>query len=109
MRDTVNRRASNRTYPLKTKNIVINEKLFILNDISREGIGVRMETSSDFSLGQRIASISLENHADAPLLVGIVNHMSQNDFGTVCGIRFEFRNSIEFDYVEKIRRELAMT
>ena len=109
MRDTVNRRTSNRTYPLETKNILINERLFILNDISREGIGVRIETSSDFSLGQRIASISLENHADAPPLVGIVNHMSQNDFGIVCGIRFEFRNSIEFDYVEKISRELTIT
>ena len=109
MRDTANRRTSNRTYPLETKNILINERLFILNDISREGIGVRIETSSDFSLGQRIASISLENHADAQPLAGIVNHMSQNDFGTVCGIRFEFRNSTEFDYVEKIRRELTIT
>lgn len=108
MRDAVNRRTSNRTYPPETKNILINEKLFILNDISREGIGVLIETSRDFSLGQRIDSIFLESHADAPSLVGIVNHMSQNDFGIVCGIRFEFRNSIEFDYVEKYRRELAV-
>ncbi len=97
MRDTENRRTFNRTYPPDTTKIRINEKWFILDNLSREGIGILVETSSDFSLGQRLASILLESHADSPPLVGIVNHMAQNASGIVCGIRFEFRSSIEFE------------
>jgi hypothetical protein len=93
--------------PPEAKKILINEKWFILNDINRDGIGILVENSFDFSIGQRLAFILLEDHADAPPLVGIVNHMSQNDSGIVCGIRFEFRNGIEFDYVEKINREFV--
>ena len=108
MRDAENRRESNRTYPPETKHIFINEKLFILNNIGRNGISVLVETTRDFSLGQRIVSILLENHADAPPLAGVVSHMSQSDSGIVCGIRFEFKNRAEFDYVEKIKGSLAV-
>jgi len=101
MNDAMNQRTSHRTYPPQLKKVLINDKLFLLNDISREGIGVLIENSSDFSIGQRIMSIFLENHADVQPLIGIVNHMSQNDSGIVCGIRFDFRNSAEFDYIEK--------
>ena len=108
MNAALNRRTSDRTYPPEPKKILINEKRFILNDISREGIGILVEDSFDFSLGQRITSILLESHADAQPLIGIVNHMSQNDAGIVCGIRFDFRNNAEFDYVQKINRSLAV-
>lgn len=108
MNDAMNCRTSNRTYLRKSKKILINETLFILNNISREGIGVLVEGSCDFSLGQSITSIFLENHADAQALIGIVSHMSQNEAGIVCGIQFEFRNSAEFDYVEKIKRAFEM-
>ena len=108
MRESENRRESNRTYPPETKHIFINEKLFILNNIGRNGISVLVETTSDFSLGQRIVSILLENHADAPSLAGVVSHMSQSESDIVCGIRFEFQNRAEFDYVEKIKDSLAV-
>ena len=109
MNAALNRRTSDRTYPPEPKKILINEKRFILNDISREGIGVLVEDSFGFSIGQRITSILLESHADAQPLIGIVNHMSQNDAGIICGIRFEFRNNAEFDYVEKLNQSLAVT
>ena len=108
MNAALNRRTSDRTYPPEPKKILINDKRFILNDISREGIGVLVEDSFDFSLGQRITSILLESHADAQPLIGIVNHMSQNESGIICGIRFDFRNNIEFDYVENINQSLTM-
>ena len=108
MNDTTNRRTSNRRYPLETKNIFINKKEFILSNISSEGVGVLVENSFDFSIGQRITSIFLESHADAQPLIGIVSHIAQNDSGIVCGIRFDFRNSAEFDYVKKINYALAI-
>ena len=108
MNAALNRRTSDRTYPPEPPNILINEKRFILNDISREGIGVLVEDSLGFSLGQRITSILLESHADAQPLSGIVNHVSQNESGIVCGIRFDFSNNAEFEYVEKINQSLAV-
>ena len=106
MNDAANRRTSHRRYPSETITIRINEKQFLLNDISREGIGVLIENSIEFFIGQRIASIFLENHAEALPLMGIVNHMSEKDSGIVCGIRFDFRNTSEFEYVETINRIL---
>ena len=109
MNAALNRRTSDRTHLPEPQKILINEKRFILNDISREGIGVLIEDSLGFSLGQRITSILLENHADAQSLIGIVNHISQNDAGIICGIRFEFQNNAEFDYVGKLNQSLAVT
>lgn len=108
MNAALNLRTSNRTYPPEPKKILINEKKFILNNISTEGIGVLVGDSLGFSLGQRITFILLEDHADAQPLIGIVNHMSQNESGIICGIRFDFRNKTEFDYVEKINQSLAV-
>lgn len=108
MNAALNRRTTDRTYPPAQKQILINEKRFILNDISREGIGVLVEDSLGFSLGQHITSILLEDHTDAQPLIGIVNHMSQNESGIICGIRFDFRNNTEFEYVEKINQSLTV-
>ncbi len=109
MNNVSNRRESNRTYPQETKEILINDKRFILKNISREGIGVLVEDSFDFFIGQRIASIFLEDSEDAQPLVGIVNHLSQDVSGTVCGIRFDFRSNIEFEYVQAINHALMVT
>jgi len=38
MNNTTNRRKSNRAYPLEKKEVLINDKRFILKDISREAI-----------------------------------------------------------------------
>jgi hypothetical protein len=107
MNDAENRRASHRSHPSQTKKILINTKQFILKDISREGIGVFVENSSEFFIGQRIASIFLEGHAKGRPLIGIVNHMSENDSGIVCGIRFDLKNNNEFEYVETMNRTIA--
>ena len=104
MNNIINRRESNRASPHETKEILINNKRFVLKDISREGIGVLVKDSLDFFIGQRIASIFLEDSEEAQPLVGIVNHLSQNVSGTICGIKFDFRSNFEFEYVEAINR-----
>ncbi len=109
MNNVTNRRESNRTYLHETKEVLINNKRFIMQDINREGIGVLVEDSFDFFIGQRIASIFLEDNEDAQSLVGIVNHLSQDVSGIICGIRFDFRSNIEFEYVEAINHQLAVT
>jgi c-di-GMP-binding flagellar brake protein YcgR len=109
MNDATNRRKSNRAYLRERKEVLVNGKRFILKDISREGIGVLVEDSLDFFIGQRIASIFLEDNKDAQPLVGIVNHLSQDVSGTICGIRFDFRSNGEFEYVEAINHALMAT
>ena len=109
MNNTTNRRKSNRADLREKKEVLINDKRFILKDISREGIGVLVEDSFDFFIGQRIASILLEDNEDAQPLVGVVNHLSQDVSGIICGIRFDFRSNIEFDYVEAINHALMAT
>jgi hypothetical protein len=49
------------------------------------------------------------NNEEAQPLVGIVNHLSQDVSGTVCGIRFDFRSNIEFEYGEAINHALTVT
>ena len=89
MNAALNLRTSDRKYPPEPPNILINDKRFILNDISRGGIGVLVKDSFDIFLGQRITSILQESPTDAMPLAGIVNHMTQNESGIICGIRFD--------------------
>ena len=108
MKNTPNRRASDRKILAGGVIIKINQKDYILNDISREGIGVLVDDTLTFHIGQRIASLYLENHQKAKPLIGIVNHMTRNESGTICGIRFDFRNGSELGYVQKFREALQV-
>lgn len=102
----INRRSSERIVPSEIKQILINDQSYLLNDISREGIGILVDHKVVFFIGQRIPSIYLEKDKSALSLCGVVNHLSENQSGMVCGIRFDFRNNEEFDYVQEVNRSL---
>ena len=104
-----NRRSSERVQISIRKKIRINQKDCVLINISQEGIGVLVADGQTFFIGQRIGDIVLERASTSMSLKGIVSHMSQNDSGTICGIRFEFQNGRDFDYVQKISHDLGIS
>ena len=107
MINTPNRRASERSQIPIQKTIWINQKDCLLIDISQEGIGILVAAGQTFFIGQRIGDILLEQQSESRTLKGIVSHMTENESGTICGIRFEFQNSRDFDYVQKLRHDLG--
>jgi len=102
-----NRRSSERIQLPIRKKIMINRKECVLINISQEGIGVLVTDGQTFFIGQRIGDILLERETVSMSLKGIVSHMSENDSGTICGIRFEFQNGRDFEYVQKLSRDLG--
>lgn len=106
MKNLPNRRALERIQISTRKKIRINQKSCLLIDISQEGIGVLITAGQTFFIGQRIDNILLERETEAFSLKGIVSHMTENESGTICGIRFEFQNGRDFDYVQKMSHEL---
>jgi hypothetical protein len=101
------RRSSKRVQIPKRKTVKINQKDCVLINISHEGIGVLVTGSQTFFIGQRIDDILLEPEAESTSLKGIVSHLTENETGKICGIRFEFQNGGDFDYVQKINNDMG--
>jgi hypothetical protein len=77
----------------------------LLNDISNEGIGIVVEGSDTFVLGQRIEAIHFPTENRDMTLNGIVSHISKNDLGFLCGIRFVYCGTGYFAFVEGLARK----
>jgi hypothetical protein len=100
-----NRRQTTRTETIASAMVVIGKERFRLNDISNEGIGIVVEGPDTFVLGQRIEAIHFPTeHQDIPLN-GIVSHISKNDLGFLCGIRFVYSGTGDFAFVEGLARK----
>jgi len=95
-----NRRQSERTHPGAPYRIAILEKQFQLDNISNEGIGIAIEGPDVFFIGQRIDTIVFEGEDPEIPLSGIVSHISKDKHGFLCGIRFVFNNSRDFNYAK---------
>lgn len=86
--------------------VAIGDKRFQLNDISSEGIGIVVAGPDAFFLGQRIDSIHFTNMDADRTLNGIVSHITKNDQGFRCGIRFVFSGSRDFKFVKNLAQNL---
>lgn len=95
-----NRRQSERTHPRVPYRIAILEKQFQLDNISNEGIGIAVEGPDVFFIGQRIDTIVFEGEDPESPLSGIVSHISKDKHGFLCGIRFIFNGSRDFNYAK---------
>ena len=104
--DPANRRQSPRTYPGVPLRIAIREKKFRLDNISSEGMGIAVEGPDVFFIGQRIDSIVFEGEDSRNPLNGIVSHISKDKHGYLCGIRFVFSGSRDFNYVKGLNLKL---
>jgi len=92
---------------LKPTQVVIKGRIFRLNDISNEGVGVLLNGEENaFHLGERIETICLPVRGGEVTLSGVVTHMSRTESATVCGIRFLFKNSDEFDAVSRFMEDI---
>jgi len=107
MSQRVDRRNSCRECNLKPTQVVIKDRIFQLNDISNEGVGVLLNgEETAFHLGERIETICLPLKSGEVTLSGVVTHMSRTESATVCGIRFLFKNSDEFDAVSRFMEDI---
>jgi hypothetical protein len=106
MKKAVENRKSERTDDLVPTLIEIRQKSFRVNDISPEGIGIILTDTSDvFHMGERLDRVILPVDGGKTALKGIVTHLSASDSKRVCGIRFLFDSSKEFDAVARFRKE----
>ena len=100
-----NRRQTTRTETLASAMVVIGKERFRLNDISNEGIGIFVKGPDTFALGQRIEVIHFPIENQDMALNGIVSHISKNDQGFLCGIRFVYNGTGDFAFVEGLSRK----
>jgi hypothetical protein len=101
-----NMRAGQRSYALKSTSIDINGTLFMLNDISSQGIGLILEEDSvEFFMGQRIESIPIPLEHGTRHVQGVVAHISKNAENSICGIRFLFKSKEEFESVAAFKSQ----
>jgi hypothetical protein len=99
-----NNRRSDRAY-VESKDIAINGKKFLLNDIARQGFGVVVESEHAFFMGQRLNRIELTAGSQSRTLKGIVSHITKNQHHIICGVRFDFADHSEMEFVERFKEE----
>lgn len=100
-----NRRQTIRIETKTSTMVVIGKERFLLNDISTEGIGIVVDGPDAFCLGQRVEAIHFPTENQDMPLNGIVSHISKNDQGFLCGIRFVYSGTGDFAFVEGVARK----
>ena len=101
-----NRRQSDRFYPKGAPSVAIRQEQFQLDNISNEGIGIVIDGPDAFFIGQRLDSILFKDQEQERALNGIVSHISKDAQGFLCGIRFLFEGSRDFNYVKELYLKL---
>lgn len=100
-----NQRKSDRSYHLIPTAIRLKGREIRVNDISNEGIGIRLEVGGPrFTVGERLDDIPIPLLDGTVHLRGVVTHVSVDGTTTVCGIRFLFSGD-DFDAAIRFRRE----
>ena len=103
-----NRREKNRSYDLEPTSILLKDRLFRVNDISTEGIGIILEDKGPrFFIGERLEEIPIPLQSGPVILKGFVAHISVTDSCTICGIRFLFSGD-DFDSIVQFRKERTL-
>jgi len=104
---TENNRKSERAYFIESKDISINGKAFRIKDIATGGFGVVVEGEHTFFMGQRLNNIELTDGDQSKTLKGIVSHITKDQQHIICGIRFDFADHNEMDFVAKFKEEMV--
>lgn len=103
---TENNRKSERTYFFESKDISINGNAFRLKDIAMGGVGVVVDGEHTFFIGQRLNNIELTASNQSKTLKGIVSHITKDQQEIICGIRFDFADHNEMEFVAKIKSRI---
>ena len=104
---TGNNRQFDRAYLSEPNDIRINDAAFRLNDIAAEGFGIVVEGEHTFFIGQRLNKIELTCNAQSKTLKGIVSHITKNQQNMICGIRFDFADHSEMEFVARFKEEMV--
>jgi hypothetical protein len=105
MPDRVYRRKSKRETALRPTAIKLKGHSFQVNDISSEGIGIIVDDDAPgFFTGERLDKIPLPSTEKTLVIDGVVTHISVTTTGTVCGIRFLYKDD-EFEALLQFKQE----
>ena len=100
-----NERKSERNYELKPTRIELKGRLFQVNDISSDGIGIILEENGPrFFMGERLENIPIQLQSGTVNIKGLVSHISVTTACTICGINFLF-SSDEFKSILQFKKE----
>ena len=100
-----NKRKGERAYDMKPTGIMLKGRVFQVNDIGSEGIGIVLEEDGPrFFIGERLEKIPIPLQSGMVNVKGIVSHISINTTCTVCGIRFLFSDD-EFNAIIQFKKE----
>jgi hypothetical protein len=101
-----NNRQFDRSYFIESRGIRINDEEFRLNDIATGGLGIVVKSDLTFFMGQRLNKIELTCNEQSKTLKGIVSHITKNQQHIVCGIRFDFADHDEMEFVARFKEEM---
>jgi hypothetical protein len=102
-----NNRQFDRAYFTESNDIRINDTEFRLNDIAAGGFGIVIESEHTFFMGQRLNKIELTCNEQSKTLKGIVSHITKNQQHIICGIRFDFADHNEMEFVARFKEEMV--
>jgi hypothetical protein len=66
---------------------------------------VVVESEHAFFMGQRLNKIELTAGNQSRTLKGIVSHITKNQQHIICGVRFDFADQNEMEFVTRFREE----
>ena len=105
MSNVPNKRKSERAYEVKPTGIMLKGRIFQVNDISSEGIGIVLEEDGPrFFIGERLEKIPIPLQNGTVKVKGIVSHISITTTCTLCGIRYLFSGD-EFNAIIQFKKE----
>ena len=100
-----NDRGFDRSYVVESNNIRINDTAFRLNDIAAGGFGIIVEGEHTFFIGQRLDRIELTSDQPSKILKGIVSHITKTQQHIICGVRFDYADHGEMDFVTRFMED----
>ncbi|MFC1505236.1 PilZ domain-containing protein [Thermodesulfobacteriota bacterium] len=105
MKTTSEKRKSVRQSILEPTHIVIGEDTYQLANVSSQGIGIQVASGHSFYLGQRVVSIKIETDDVARFFDGTITHLTHQQSGVVCGIRFIFNDIEAYNHMARYVKE----
>jgi len=105
MTTTPEKRQSVRRTSLKPSHVFIGNDTYPLANVSREGIGIQIEGNHSFFLGQRLTSIKIETNDTTRYFDGTITHITHQQSGIVCGIRFTLNDIEAYNHMALYEKE----
>ena len=105
MKATSEKRRTVRQANLLPTRVIIENNTYQVVNVSREGIGIRIEGEHSFYLGQRVTSIAIETQDKTCSFDGAITHITHQQATVVCGIRFDLGDIDAYNHMAQYVEE----